>query len=97
MAKGNEETELEQENEDSEAATTKKQATTYAETTATLKGKGKFVVTETPNRYCANNAYSHTFCDLEIERLSENYFAGGFIVERNVSMETFRTIGVQKT
>ena len=33
---------------------------------------------------------------MENERLFKNYSTRGFIVERNINMETFRTIGVQK-
>ena len=57
------------------------------EVASKCKAKGKSIAieeTKTPNRCGLDNAYSHTFYDMENERLFKNYSARGFIVERNI-------------
>ena len=93
-AESNEEIDVEKGKKDSTTATKEKEISTHVDSAARLKAKGKVAATETPNQYGPENAYSYTFYDMENERFFKNYSARGFIVERNINMETFRNIDV---
>ena len=49
-----------------------------------------------PPRYSSETAYSHYFFEFENERLFEKYITHGFIDEKTMKIESFRSLGVQR-
>ena len=49
-----------------------------------------------PPRYSSETLYSHYCFEFENERLFEKYITHGFITEKTIKIESFRSLGVQK-
>ena len=97
-AESNEDTQ-ENEVEEDQMGIIKEKEVITRETITKLKAKGKIVVIEdtiTQKRYCVENAYFHAFYDMENEIFFYKYYARGFIMERNIDLDSFKCIGVLK-
>ena len=51
---------------------------------------------EAPQGYIGKNTYSHFFYAKENEKLMEGFTKRGFIVERNMDLDTFGLLGIKK-